>query len=263
MQPFLYCQQAAAPIGSLLHYACRRLPQSERDIVYGIFALYQHLQDSWLKVSDPSVAEHKLHWWQQQITLCQTAQANHPCLQLLQPYLLKVPETLNHLHTINAALIRRNQMPAIIQHEADAARFRQQQWPCVFAMLNQLLSTEDYNVTFPATFSRWYSALSELNEISQYSALQRSPFSLEHLQAFDIQNLTITGDQHDQWSKFILAQLHSLQHSVVELPQQAPLFLTRFASLQSCLLQKIQRKPLQILTRPATISPLRALWCVL
>ena len=80
MNPLEYCSQKAAPPGSSLYYALRQTPSSQRDALSALLAFRQELISTVLAVSDPSVAQAKLAWWQRETQQAQLAPPVHPVL---------------------------------------------------------------------------------------------------------------------------------------------------------------------------------------
>ena len=80
MNPHEYCSQKAAPPGSSLYYALRQTPSSQRDALSALLAFRQELVSTVLAVSDPSVAQAKLAWWQRETQQAQLKPPVHPVL---------------------------------------------------------------------------------------------------------------------------------------------------------------------------------------
>jgi phytoene synthase len=80
VNPLEYCSQKAAPPGSSLYYALRQTPSSQRDALSALLAFRQELVSTVLTVSDPSVAQAKLAWWQRETQQAQTVPPVHPVL---------------------------------------------------------------------------------------------------------------------------------------------------------------------------------------
>lgn len=67
MNPLDYCLQQAAPAGSPLYYALRYASLAQRQLFAPLYALQRECEDTVTQASEPSVAQTKLAWWEQEI----------------------------------------------------------------------------------------------------------------------------------------------------------------------------------------------------
>jgi 15-cis-phytoene synthase len=79
-----YCEQHI-PAGSTLYYSARFSPKPIRDALIALYAFIYDISQIPFTVSENSVAEAKLNWWQSQVESFFEGQAEHPVLKSLLP----------------------------------------------------------------------------------------------------------------------------------------------------------------------------------
>jgi len=67
MTPQEYVQQKAASSGSSFYYAFLFLPPNRRAAITSFYAFCREVDDVVDEISDPSVAQSKLAWWQKEV----------------------------------------------------------------------------------------------------------------------------------------------------------------------------------------------------
>ncbi len=83
MTPLEYCRQLVDVPGSSLHYALVFLSAGDQALLLPLLALGHELQAIVIGVSDPSVAQAKLAWWQTELAHLGTPEVSHPVCQAL------------------------------------------------------------------------------------------------------------------------------------------------------------------------------------
>ena len=87
MTPDEYCQQKAAASGSSFYYSFLFLPAERRRAITALYAYCREVDDVVDEVSDPSVAQAKLAWWEAEIARLFAGSPAHPVTRALQPHL--------------------------------------------------------------------------------------------------------------------------------------------------------------------------------
>lgn len=78
-----YCRSKAAPDGSAAYYTTLFFPPPTRDGLIAVHALAQELAEVVEDCSERSVAEHKLAYWQQELSQSLIGNATHPVTRAL------------------------------------------------------------------------------------------------------------------------------------------------------------------------------------
>jgi len=83
--------------GSTLYYSLLFLETAQRDRVARTLALIKVISTTLYDVSEPQVAEKKIHWWHEELARLSKQSARHPACVDVQEY-------LNHVTAVNALL---------------------------------------------------------------------------------------------------------------------------------------------------------------
>lgn len=85
MTPQEYVQQKAAASGSSFYYAFLFLPPPRRAAITAFYAFCREVDDVVDEVSDPSVAQAKLAWWQAEVAKSFAGAPSHPVMRAFMP----------------------------------------------------------------------------------------------------------------------------------------------------------------------------------
>ena len=102
MTPQDYVQQKAAASGSSFYYAFLFLPPHRRAAITAFYAFCREVDDVVDEVQDPSVAAHKLHWWQTEVNNSFAGNPQHPVTKALIPLAADFGITAQHLQDVIA-----------------------------------------------------------------------------------------------------------------------------------------------------------------
>jgi phytoene synthase len=102
MTPQDYVQQKAAASGSSFYYAFLFLPPHRRAAITAFYAFCREVDDVVDEVQDPSVAAHKLHWWQTEVNNSFAGNPQHPVMKALMPLSADFGITAQHLQDVIA-----------------------------------------------------------------------------------------------------------------------------------------------------------------
>jgi len=87
MTPDEYCQDKAAASGSSFYYSFLFLPAERRRAITAVYAYCREVDDAVDEVSDPLVAEARLHWWRGEVAALFDRQPTHPVTRALLPFI--------------------------------------------------------------------------------------------------------------------------------------------------------------------------------
>lgn len=82
--PHAYCQEKAASSGSSFYYSFLFLPPERRRAITALYAFCREVDDVVDECHDMQIAQTKLDWWRQQVTLIYGGTPEHPVAQALQ-----------------------------------------------------------------------------------------------------------------------------------------------------------------------------------
>ena len=102
MTPQDYVQQKAAASGSSFYYAFLFLPPHRRAAITAFYSFCREVDDVVDEVQDPSVAAHKLHWWQTEVNNSFAGNPQHPVMKALMPLSADFGITAQHLQDVIA-----------------------------------------------------------------------------------------------------------------------------------------------------------------
>lgn len=275
MTPQDYVQQKAAASGSSFYYAFLFLPPERRAAITAFYAFCREIDDVVDEVSDPGVAQAKLHWWRQQaLQTREGGRPEHPALQALQPHTATYGITPEHLLQVidgcqmdldqsryldYANLQRYCHLVAGVVGEV-AARIFGQTEPATTAYAHRLglafqLTNIVRDVGEDAVRGRIYLPVNELQrfDVKAHELIKRGSASdttfatrFQALMQFQIQRALATYDE-------ALALLPAADRRA----QKPGLMM---ASIYRTLLQEIATDPMAVLTQRVGLTPLRKLW---
>jgi phytoene synthase len=85
--PDQYCQDKAAPGGSLPYYSFLFLPTERRRAITALYAFRRELEAIIDESHDAGVAHQRLDWWRGELRRLYDGQPSHPVTQALQPHI--------------------------------------------------------------------------------------------------------------------------------------------------------------------------------
>jgi phytoene synthase len=83
MTPQEYVQQKAANSGSSFYYAFLFLPPNRRAAITAFYAFCREVDDVVDEITDPSVAQSTLAWWQNEVNQSFAGSPSHPVMKAL------------------------------------------------------------------------------------------------------------------------------------------------------------------------------------
>ena len=100
MTPQEYVQQKAASSGSSFYYAFLFLPTERRAAITAFYAFCREVDDVVDEISDPSVAQSTLAWWQKEVQQAFAGKPTHPVMHALMPHVKIYNIEAHHLLSV-------------------------------------------------------------------------------------------------------------------------------------------------------------------
>lgn len=275
MTPQEIVQQKAAASGSSFYYAFMFLPPAEREAITAFYAFCREIDDVVDEVSDPGVAQVKLHWWRQQVqTAFAQGHAEHPALQALMPLTGRFGIEAHHLLQV----IDGCQMDLDQSRYLDFANLKQ--YCHLVAGVVGEVAARIFGQTDPQTTHYAHKlglALQLTNiirDVGEDAMRGRIYLPINELQQFNVKAHELTkrgkGCEPDFEQRFealmrfqIDRALATYEEALALLPacdrrNQKPGLM--MASIYRTLLKEIAAEPGLVLTQRVALTPLRKLW---
>ena len=268
MTPQEYVQQKAANSGSSFYYAFLFLPANRRAAITAFYAFCREVDDVVDEISDPSVAQSTLAWWQTEVVQAFAGKPTHPVMQALMPHtqvygiedkhLLSVIEgcqmDLNQTRYLDyAGLQRYCHLVAGVVGEVAAKIFGQ---------------TDPRTTTYAHTLGLAFQLTNILRDVGEDALRGRIYLPMDELQRFDVKvQDVLKGQYSDRFTalmRFQAQRAHALYEQAFSmLPSsdrraQKPGLM--MASIYRTLLQEIEADSYQVLHQRISLTPLRKLW---
>ncbi|MFM1817375.1 MAG: All-trans-phytoene synthase [Pseudomonadota bacterium] len=268
MTPQAYVQQKAAASGSSFYYAFLFLPPAQRAAITAFYAFCREVDDVVDEVSDPSVAQAKLAWWEREVHQAFAGQASHPALQALMPHVQTFSITAEHL----LAVIEGCRMDLSQSRYLDYAGLRQY---ChlvagvVGEVSARIFGPQDPRVdAYAHTMGLAFQLTNIIRDVGEDALRGRIYLPIDELQRFDVKAQDLLQRQHSPTfvalMQFQARRAHALyDQALAELPSehrrhQKPGLM--MASIYRTLLREIEASHFDVLKQRIALTPLRKLW---
>ncbi len=268
MTPQAYVQQKAAASGSSFYYAFLFLPPAQRAAITAFYAFCREVDDVVDEVSDPSVAQAKLAWWEREVSQAFEGQASHPALQALMPHVPMFSITAKHL----MAVIEGCRMDLNQSRYLDYAGLRHY---ChlvagvVGEVSARIFGPQDPRVdTYAHTMGLAFQLTNIIRDVGEDAMRGRIYLPIDELQRFDVKAQDLLQRRHSPafvaLMQFQAQRAHDLyDQALQELPaehrrHQKPGLM--MASIYRTLLREIEASQFDVLHQRIALTPLRKLW---
>lgn len=268
MTPQAYVQQKAAASGSSFYYAFLFLPSTQRAAITAFYAFCREVDDVVDEVSDPSVAQTKLAWWEREVRQAFAGQASHPALQALMPHAQIFSITAEHL----LAVVEGCRMDLSQSRYLDYAGLRHY---ChlvagvVGEVSARIFGPQDPRVdAYAHTMGLAFQLTNIIRDIGEDAMRGRIYLPIDELQRFDVKAQDLLQRQHSPafvaLMQFQAQRAHALyEQALQELPSehrrhQKPGLM--MASIYRTLLREIEASNFDVLRHRIALTPLRKLW---
>ena len=268
MTPQAYVQQKAAASGSSFYYAFLFLPSTQRAAITAFYAFCREVDDVVDEVSDPSVAQTKLAWWEREVRQSFAGQASHPALQALMPHAQTFSITAEHL----LAVVEGCRMDLSQSRYLDYAGLRHY---ChlvagvVGEVSARIFGPQDPRVdAYAHTMGLAFQLTNIIRDVGEDAMRGRIYLPIDELQRFDVKAQDLLQRQHSPafvaLMQFQAQRAHALyEQALQELPSehrrhQKPGLM--MASIYRTLLREIEASNFDVLKQRIALTPLRKLW---
>ena len=268
MSPEQYVQQKAAASGSSFYYAFLFLPRERRTAITAFYAFCREVDDVVDEVSEASVAQAKLAWWQGEVAKAFAGQPSHPVMQALMPHAAAYGIEQRHLLAVIegcqmdleqtryldfAGLARYCHLVAGVVGEVSARIFGQ---------------TEAQTTDYAHRLGLAFQLTNIIRDVGEDARRQRIYLPVADLQRFEVQaDDILKGRYSDRFTalmRFQAERAHRLYDEALALlpapdrRSQKPGLM--MASIYRTLLREIEASDFQVLHQRIGLTPLRKFW---
>lgn len=268
MTPQEYVQQKAASSGSSFYYAFLFLPAERRAAITAFYAFCREVDDVVDEISDPSVAQSTLAWWQKEVQQAFAGHPTHPVMHALMPHVKVYDIEVHHLLSV----IEGCQMDLTQTRYLDFAGL--QRYCHLVAGVVGEVAAKIFGQTDAATnlyahkLGLAFQLTNILRDVGEDAMRGRIYLPIDELKQFDVKAQDLMQRQYsDRFTalmKFQAARAHSLYDEAMSLLPVADKRTQKpglmMASIYRTLLREIEADNFQVLHQRVSLTPLRKLW---
>ena len=268
MTPQEYVQQKAASSGSSFYYAFLFLPAERRAAITAFYAFCREVDDVVDEISDPSVAQSTLAWWQNEVTQAFAGKATHPVMKALMPHVQVYGIEPQHLLSV----IEGCQMDLTQTRYLDYAGL-QRYCHLVAGVVGEVAAkifgqTDPATTQYAHTLGLAFQLTNILRDVGEDALRGRIYLPIDELKQFDVKAQDLMQRQYSArftaLMKFQAARAHRLYDEAFELLPEADKRAQKpglmMASIYRTLLREIEADNFQVLHQRVSLTPLRKLW---
>ncbi len=268
MTPQEYVQQKAASSGSSFYYAFLFLPANRRAAITSFYAFCREVDDVVDEISDPSVAQSTLAWWQKEVIQSFDGNATHPVMKALMPHVNDYGIESHHLLSV----IEGCQMDLTQTRYLDYAGL-QRYCHLVAGVVGEVAAkifgqTDAATTGYAHTLGLAFQLTNILRDVGEDALRGRIYLPIDELKQFDVKAQDLMQRQYsDRFTalmKFQAARAHLLYEEAFSMlpsaDRQAQKPGLMMASIYRTLLREIEADNFQVLHQRIALTPLRKLW---
>ena len=268
MTPQEYVQQKAASSGSSFYYAFLFLPPNRRAAITSFYAFCREVDDVVDEISDPSVAQSKLAWWQKEVLQSFDGHAAHPVMLALMPHVKEYGIQAHHLMSV----IEGCQMDLTQTRYLDYAGL-QKYCHLVAGVVGEVAAkifgqSDAATTQYAHKLGLAFQLTNILRDVGEDALRGRIYLPIDELKQFDVKAQDLMQRQYsDRFTalmKFQADRAHGLyEEAFAMLPsadKQAQKPGLMMASIYRTLLREIEADHFQVLHQRIALTPLRKLW---
>ena len=268
MTPQEYVQQKAASSGSSFYYAFLFLPPNRRAAITSFYAFCREVDDVVDEISDSSVAQSKLAWWQKEVLQSFDGQATHPVMLGLMPHVKEYGIQAHHLMSV----IEGCQMDLTQTRYLDYAGL-QKYCHLVAGVVGEVAAkifgqSDAATTQYAHKLGLAFQLTNILRDVGEDALRGRIYLPIDELKQFDVKAQDLMQRQYsDRFTalmKFQADRAHGLyEEAFAMLPsadKQAQKPGLMMASIYRTLLREIEADHFQVLHQRIALTPLRKLW---
>jgi phytoene synthase len=268
MTPQEYVQQKAASSGSSFYYAFLFLPAERRAAITAFYAFCREVDDVVDEISDPSVAQSTLAWWQKEVQQAFAGHPTHPVMHALMPHVKVYDIEAHHLLSV----IEGCQMDLTQTRYLDFAGL-QRYCHLVAGVVGEVAAkifgqTDTATTLYAHKLGLAFQLTNILRDVGEDAMRGRIYLPIDELKQFDVKAQDLMQRQYsDRFTalmKFQAARAHSLYDEAMSLLPVADKRTQKpglmMASIYRTLLREIEADNFQVLHQRVSLTPLRKLW---
>ena len=268
MTPQEYVQQKAASSGSSFYYAFLFLPAERRAAITAFYAFCREVDDVVDEISDPSVAQSTLAWWQKEVQQAFAGHPTHPVMNALMPHAKVYDIEAHHLLSV----IEGCQMDLTQTRYLDFAGL-QRYCHLVAGVVGEVAAkifgqTDAATTLYAHKLGLAFQLTNILRDVGEDAMRGRIYLPIDELKQFDVKAQDLMQRQYsDRFTalmKFQAARAHSLYDEAMSLLPAADKRTQKpglmMASIYRTLLREIEADNFQVLHQRVSLTPLRKLW---
>ena len=268
MTPQEYVQQKAANSGSSFYYAFLFLPANRRAAITAFYAFCREVDDVVDEISDPSVAQSTLAWWQNEVVQSFAGSPTHPVMKALMVHANDYGIETHHL----LAIIDGCQMDLSQTRYLDYVglkRYCHLVAGVVGEVAAKIFGQSDPQTTqYAHTLGLAFQLTNILRDVGEDAMRGRIYLPMDELKQFDVKAQDLIQRQYsDRFTalmKFQAARAHALYEEAFALLPRADKQTQKpglmMASIYRTLLREIEADNFQVLHQRVSLTPLRKLW---
>ena len=275
MTPQQYVQAKAAGSGSSFYYAFLFLPAERRAAITAFYAFCREVDDVVDEISDPSVAQSTLAWWQKEVLQAYAGQPSHPVMHALMPL------------APNFGIESRHLMAVIEGCQMDLAQNRYLDYPALTRYCHLVagivgeVAARIFGQTDPATtayahkLGQAFQLTNIIRDVGEDARRNRVYLPLDELAAAGIEaaqivHVSAAVQSGDAFRQLMTRQVERAQaayeSAFAKLPAadrkpQLPGII--MAAIYRTLLEEIRADGCRVLTHRTSLPPARKLWIAL
>ena len=268
MTPQEYVQQKAASSGSSFYYAFLFLPTERRAAITAFYAFCREVDDVVDEISESSVAQSTLAWWQKEVQEAFAGKPTHPVMHALMPHVKVYGIEAHHLLSV----IEGCQMDLTQTRYLDFAGL--QRYCHLVAGVVGEVAAKIFGQTDPTTtlyahkLGLAFQLTNILRDVGEDAMRGRIYIPVDELKQFDVRAQDLMQRQYsDRFTalmKFQAARAHGLYDEAMTLLPAADKRAQKpglmMASIYRTLLREIEADNFQVLHQRVSLTPLRKLW---
>jgi len=268
MTPQEYVQQKAASSGSSFYYAFLFLPAERRAAITAFYAFCREVDDVVDEISDSSVAQSTLAWWQKEVQQAFAGHPTHPVMHALMPHVKVYDIEAHHLLSV----IEGCQMDLTQTRYLDFAGL-QRYCHLVAGVVGEVAAkifgqTDAATTLYAHKLGLAFQLTNILRDVGEDAMRGRIYLPIDELKQFDVKAQDLMQRQYsDRFTalmKFQAARAHSLYDEAMSLLPAADKRTQKpglmMASIYRTLLREIEADNFQVLHQRVSLTPLRKLW---
>ena len=268
MSPEQYVQQKAAASGSSFYYAFLFLPRERRTAITAFYAFCREVDDVVDEVSEASVAQAKLAWWQGEVAKAFAGQPSHPVMQALMPHAAAYGIEQRHL----LAVIEGCQMDLEQTRYLDfagLARYCHLVAGVVGEVAARIFGQQDERSTqYAHKLGLAFQLTNIIRDVGEDAMRGRIYLPISELQQFDVKAHEITKREYSErftaLMRFQAERAHLFYDQALALlpdvDRRAQKPGLMMASIYRTLLREIEADNFQVLHQRTSLTPLRKFW---